>query len=273
MMIPVLFATLCLVPVQDQKFSIQPGFVIERGDAKPKAGLLKRIPKLIQIPILHNAIREESRLADIMNRARRVEHFGNRGTDGHEATHEINSNVRNAQGGMVNAFYLMDGNVAVLKEPGIRKSAVAAYVPASLRDYRFNTYVAGARDWDDRPLYLVDEWSAYINGCIVALDDAKSNRGRDNSDRACGCIDLGIYCVALAMAVEKQDPAYFKNEAQFLDFMNYQWGRAKEVFDQAAPLFPFDSQDVLLKNLRTSPDAEAMRQFIKTHLNGVWLSP
>lgn len=237
---------------------------------KTERRIAKLLPRFITVPVVNSSTREQSCLADIMNRCRKVEHFGNRATDGHEATHEVNSNIRNAQGGMVNAFYCMDGKAVIVKEPGIRKSHVALFVPRSLRDYRFS-YVEGMREWDGRPLYLVDEWSAYINGCIVALDDIKSGRDRDRSDRAAGCLDLGIYCVAMAMAVEKNDRNYFYSDPQFLPFMKYQWARAKEVYDKAAPLFPFDNQNQLLANLQRSPDAELMRQFINAHLDGVWL--
>lgn len=175
----------------------------------------------------------------------------------------------------MNAFYLLDGNGVILKEPGIAKRMVQRFVPPSLRKSRYETYVSGQTAWDDQPLYLVDEWNAYINGTLVAIDDKENGvyDGNERSDEAVGPVEMGVYCVALGMAVEKHDPEYWHGEPEFKSFLQYEWQRAKECFDKAAPLFPWDTQDEIIKSLRTSPDAEAMRQFIKTHLNGVWLNP
>ena len=85
----------------------------------------------------------------------------------HETTHGINSRVRCEVGGMVNAFYCLNGWVGIYREPNFRKSQVCAFVPANLRGLGWETYMAGASSWDDRPLYILDEWVAYINGAIV----------------------------------------------------------------------------------------------------------
>lgn len=267
---------LAMMLTQDEP---QPSVVSPRPSlliARIARAVLKREPKFINVPVSLSRMNENSKLADIVNRCgngRNGPSLGDgRATDGHESTHMLQANLRNSNGGRVNAFYMMDGRAVIVKEPGIRKSYVARFIPDSLREHRYGTYVSGQTAWDGEPLYLADEWSAYINGCIVALDDATSGRHRETSDEACGPLELGIYCVAMAMAVEKYDPEYFQNETQFKDFMSFQWARAKEVFDKAAPVFPFSSQDQLLRNLRSSPDAEQMRQFIRTHLDGVWLS-
>lgn len=195
-----------------------------------------------------------------------------RKTNGHETTHMIQANMRNRHGGRVNAVYLLNGKGVILKEPGIAKRLAQKFIPHSLRASRYDLYVAGQTEWDDRPLYLVDEWNAYIHDCMIGSDD-KAN-GRDDgekTDAAVGCLEMGIYTVGMAMAVERYDREYWEGEPEFKTFMRYQWRRANGAFGKGAPLFPWDTQDRILNNLRTSPDAEEMRAFIRTHLDGVWL--
>jgi hypothetical protein len=236
--------------------------------------------KFVEVPVLVNRINEKSIYADVINRCENARDFAtgpvldtdSRDTNAHESTHRLQAQLRNARGGRVNAFYLLNGKACIVKEPGMRLSYACRFIPASIRSYRYGTYCEMAlRHWDDRPLYWVDEWSAYINGCSVSLEDTQQRRHVIRSDAASGILELGLYSVAMAMAVEKYDPEYFKNDPQFLPFMRYQWKRACEIYTKAAPLFPSDNQVRQLKALQGSPDAAAMRQFIAAHLDGVWL--
>lgn len=224
----------------------------------------------VDVPVLTRRVAEESFLADIVNRCQSPSLGSGRPTDGHESTHMLNSQLRNQHGGHVNAFYVMSGKAVILQEPRLRKREVIAFVPPSLRQYRFGTYVSGQQEWDDRPLYLVDEWTAYVNGCYVALDDKRAGRRAEPADWASGPLELGVYCVALGMAVEKYDPAYFR-DSQFKAFLRWHWKRAKVAFDKGREVFPSQSQEVMLRNLQQSPDAQAVRDFITRNLDGVWL--
>lgn len=266
------FVLAVLMSQPQDKFLIKRGFVIENNQR------VATLPKMVSVPKFLR-MKEKSVLADIVNACdnglNQPVLNNSRKTNGHETTHMVQANMRNNHGGRVNAFYLLDGKGVILKEPGIAKRLVQKFVPPSLRQSRYETYVSGQTAWDDCPLYLVDEWNAYINGTMVAVDDKEQGiaDGNERSDEAVDPIEMGVYCVALAMAVEKHDRQYWDSEPEFKAFMLYEWQRAKEVFDKAAPLFPWDTQDAILKSLRESPDAEDMRQFIKTHLNGVWLNP
>jgi hypothetical protein len=227
--------------------------------------------KFIDVPVLTQRLPESSFLADIVNRCRNPVLDEQRPTNGHESTHMLNSQLRNQHGGKVNALYVMSGKAVLLKEPRLRKSAVPAFVPPSLRGYRFRTYVTGAQEWDDTPTYLLDEWSAYVNGCFVALDDKRSGRTVEAADWAGGPLELGIYSLAMGMAVEQGDPVYFRDEPQFKAFLRWHWARAKLAFDRGRTVFPFQQQENLLKALQSSPDASSMRAFITKNLDGVWL--
>lgn len=196
-----------------------------------------------------------------------------RPTNAHETAHMVHANMRNSHGGRVAGIYLLNGKGVILKEPGIKKSWVSKFVPASLRESKHDLYILGNSGDEDAPIgSLCDEWNAYIIGCLVAMEDKEAGISDDDAiDRAEGNLELGIYCVAMAMAIEKYDRDYWDNYPEFKTFMAWQWKRAKEVFGKGSRAFPFHTQDELLKNLRESPDAEDMRKFIKTHLNGAWL--
>lgn len=84
----------------------------------------------------------------------------------HECTHGINSDLRNKfyPGGRHNCFYLLNSQYAHFPEPNWKKREVIPYVPPEYRSgILWDTYVAKS-NWDDQPLYLWDEWVAYVNG-------------------------------------------------------------------------------------------------------------
>jgi hypothetical protein len=160
----------------------------------------------------------------------------------------------------------------VVPEPNIRLETVADFVPPSLRENRLRLYVLGSPAWSTRPLYVAYEWNAYINGCEVAYEDSTNGLKDRSSDRAVSVIEMGIYTVALGIAVKEYDPTYFKNEKQFLAYLRYEWARSKRVFDRDSLAFPNEAQDRLINNLRNSVDAGKMRNFIRLYLDGVWLT-
>jgi len=131
-------------------------------------------------------------------------------TAAHECTHGINSNTRVQVGGKSNAFYCLDDWVCILREPNFRKSQVCAYVPSDLRGGVWSLYMAGQTEWDDRPLYILDEWIAYINGAIAGQElkamGRTGNRVIDADIRH--CVEFSGYASALMQAVDRLDPNY-----------------------------------------------------------------
>ncbi len=93
----------------------------------------------------------------------------------HETTHGINNSVRNANrksSSRINAFYVLDGKALILDEPPVKISDIANNIPVVLRgDNTYNLYVIKQqKDWNDIPLYLFDEASAYTNGALTRTD-------------------------------------------------------------------------------------------------------
>jgi hypothetical protein len=196
-------------------------------------------------------------------------------TFGHETTHGIHAHLRNYEndtGQTANAFYVLDDRAALVVEPGILKSDVAAYVPPSLRDFRYETYVTGAPDWNDTPLYLWDEWVAYTNGAEVGVNRVGEGLWSEGWRDQSGNLEFVVYALAVGMAVSELDPAYFGSYPQFTRFLAWNVTRGMKLFHdaEAMPEFQADNVATYYETMRTSPDAEALRQFARTTFGDTW---
>ena len=197
-------------------------------------------------------------------------------TAGHETSHGIHAHLRvyvHTGSARVNAFYVLGDRVAFVDEPGIRKAAVAAHVPSSLRGPRFALYVTGQTAWDDTPLYLWDEWNAYVNGAEVGVELATLGRWtRGWRDAVMGPIEFNVYALATAMAVAAGDPSYFASNTQFREFLAWNLARSMTLFrtGRALPDFAWADQDAYYDRLRTSADAEPLRTFARQTFGAGW---
>lgn len=83
----------------------------------------------------------------------------------HECTHGINADLRNKfhPGGRHNCFYLLRNEWFGCPEPNWLKREVIPFIPVEYRSGDLFERVSGTA-WHDRPLYLWDEWVAYVNG-------------------------------------------------------------------------------------------------------------
>lgn len=233
-------------------------------------------PEYIDVPKVSNRVAGDTIYADIMNHARNPVFGYDEDTNAHETTHMINSDIRNGKqgGGKINGFYVQKSKGVIVAEPNMRKSAVVEFLPPSLRSYRYGTYITGQQAWDDTPLYIFDEWTAYVNGGMVSVELVQIGKHKGQwTDAVSGCLDFSIYSIATAMAVAKNDPEYFRSNTQFKKFLVWQLKRAYDTYKVGSKMkeFTWDKQDKLLQSLRTAPEAENMRKFIKENLEGVWL--
>ena len=231
----------------------------------------------IEVYQVSNIVKENSVYAGIINYSHDPTlDIKNRMTCAHETTHMINAGLRNSlkKGKNINVFYLPTGWACVIEEPNMRKSQVAQFIPSNVRGYRYSTYVTGATEWDNQPLYLVDEWSAYINGAMVGIDDVNNNRYTDGwTDGVSGCLELSLYCVALSMAIEEYDKEYWNNNVHFKSFMKWNLQRAYNTYmiGKDYPEFKWDKQEEFFRRFRESPSTKKMRDFITEHFDGIGL--
>lgn len=198
-------------------------------------------------------------------------------TLGHETSHGIHAYIRNSlnnTGRIANGFYLLNGKAALVPEPKMRKSNIAAFVPASLRTSRYQLYIAGQTDWDDRPLYVADEWNAYINGSETGVDLAQRGLWRAGwRDGVTGTLEFSAFAVALAMAVERHDPRYFAAEEQFREFIAYNLKRAMALFFEGRKFRDFASaeQDQFYLAFRDGAETAEMRAFLNRVYGVDWV--
>ena len=165
-------------------------------------------------------------LADIESRmpSGHIYSDSNSGTWAHETTHGINSRIRVECGGGYNAFYCLNGWGCILREPSIRKSQVCQFVPQQLRGDGWSLYMAGQQDWDEHPLYICDEWVAYINGATVQQELYGGSRTAPDGTVIAGdvshAVEFAGYASALLRAVDKLDPNY-PDKKQLVEFVGY----------------------------------------------------
>lgn len=108
----------------------------------------------------------------------------------HESSHGLNASIRNSNVQIlskvpipiysssmmilvdnINAFYVLQDRAMILHEPPTTMTKLAERIPNSLRGMSYNLYLVQQRKyWNDTPLYVFDEWSAYANGLSTALD-------------------------------------------------------------------------------------------------------
>lgn len=92
----------------------------------------------------------------------------------HETTHGLNSRIRNLHhkpGMPNNAFYVLHGLAIIAEEPPKTLRDVANAIPRELQGGIYRLYLVNQqRWWNDRPLYVWDEWSAYQNGSLCRME-------------------------------------------------------------------------------------------------------
>lgn len=149
----------------------------------------------------------------------------------HESTHGINSRVRNAiaPNGRVNAFYVGSGRAFALREPNVSLAVVSRYVPQELRRAGFTNYLLEQqRYWNGQPLYVLDEWSAYLNGNAAGLE-----LGLAEKTSTARMIEFCAYATAVVVAVEAHDPSYPDREL-LAEFVASQLERSIDLAERAA---------------------------------------
>lgn len=240
-----------------------------------KEEIINNDPEFTQVPVYSISLNRNDLYADIINHAKVPFLSSSRSTNAHESTHDINSTLRNElspKAGDYNGFYISNGKGIIVKDPNFSIHKVPEFIPNSVRGYRYNLYlVQQARQWDE-PTYIFDEWSSYINGGLVAVEDIKNGHKPEKFDAVSGAMEFSIYSVAVCMACEKYDPEFWKNNEQFKNFVNFQLNRAYNLYKDGYKNDNFIHNEVkIYKQLLTDQSTENMRNFIKLNFNNVWL--
>lgn len=226
----------------------------------------------------------------------------NKVTWAHETTHGVNSNIRNKYQLLefeantkrtINGFYCLEDRACVIQEPRTTIRSVASKIPQSLRGPSYQLYlVKQAGEWDDRPLYLFDEWIAYTNG---------SETGRELNHQGwyyelLQAHNFNVYCMYLAIAIKESCPDY--DDTQMKAFMMWNIERTFRLaapFEKRAVMIskpeevgfkrhlhhhdiphggddsdPVDSAMDYVQKVRTLPEAEELRKFARDYFGTNW---
>jgi hypothetical protein len=143
----------------------------------------------------------------------------------------------------VNCFYVGHHRAAVLAEPNVKLSQVAALVPDPLRLGRFKLYlVRQQKDWENEPLYLFDEWVAYGNGAQAGIEMAqKGLYAADKNDAVFALLELNVYAIYTVLAAEKHDRGY--DRAPLTEFLAWNLKRSMALYHAGSRLGPFNWDD------------------------------
>lgn len=145
----------------------------------------------------------------------------------HETTHGLNARIRNeyrAKNGYpkINAFYCLNGRAVILPEPEFTIRRVAEVVPQFVRGRLFSNYlVSQQRWWNDRPLYLCDEWISYYADALVSRELGKTPHT--------GALEFSAYCLWVA-----QLAGVSKSTVQLWKFTTWNWQRVQAVYNQTS---------------------------------------
>lgn len=136
----------------------------------------------------------------------------------HEDCHYLNSEVRQQYGGTgnINAAYIGNGCAAIFFEPNIKLSHIAVNVPRNLRGSCYNLYLLKQQKyWNNEPLYVLDEWSAYM-----ARERIKQYRDTSQSHNLYCIAQFMVYSYVLTDVIRERDKNY-KEIEELEDFVRY----------------------------------------------------
>jgi hypothetical protein len=229
-------------------------------------------PEWTALSACQSTVNDHSFYADIMNHNREETRlWDDRPATAHETTHLIHSYLRTKYSReshrRVNGFYVGRNRAVIVEEPAITKSSIATFVPKSLRGDRFEHYIEKHQDWDDRALYVFDEWVAYVNDSLVAIEEAAQGRSPGLVNNGIhSCVEFCVYAAAVGMAVEKYDPAYFHANQQFRRFLAWHLKRSMQTYKSGVRFPEFNWKPEYLVALRTSAEAQPVRSFLQERL-------
>lgn len=194
-------------------------------------------------------------------------------THAHETTHGINSHLSNHPdeiaagrrlGDSVYAFYVGKDQAVLLTGPHVKLSQVAEVIPASLRGSRYQLYcIEQQKYFEDRPLYLFDEWVAYTNGAYAGVElTEKKQLDMPRNDALVGPLEFSIYALGLAAAIQKHDPDYLRQNHQFREFLGHELRRATGIYKRGMKLDQFRWDQNLERNLLEQDDSQELRAIV-----------
>jgi len=223
----------------------------------------------------------------------------NKLTWAHEASHGINAKIRNDRttNEGYNGFYVLQDRFIIIKEPEITIRDVASVIPERLRGLTFNVYFEEQfLIWNDRPLYLMDEWVAFTNGA----DAGKELNLKGWYFELLQAHNFNVYCIYLALVIQR-DCSYYRDTElkEFIKWNTERVFRLSHPSDRKTENFVADNKipkivsnwhicphqtapkyftndlhhvEDYIKIIKTAPEAEKFRKFVKDYFGEDWCS-
>lgn len=144
-------------------------------------------------------------------------------TSVHEGTHGLNSWARNGST-KYNGFYVLEDRYIQIWEPAITISDVKKNIPTSFRGhaYKYNLESWHTKDWENQPLYVIDEWIAYTNGCMYFDEQKELGKWSVAPTHA---IDLTVFSFALLKSLPKD----YEYKDELTDFIRWNTKRVLKL--------------------------------------------
>lgn len=232
---------------------------------------------LITIPKYRN-IEESSVYGEVLNYSK-GHPFGDkdgRPTNVHETAHGISAEIKNDHFKKytypIEGLYYGDGKGVILKHPNITIKDIAEYIPEKLRSYRFKTYfIHQTKDWNHKPLYILNEWVAYIWGAKCAVEDHQKLNLHTKEDSVSGALEFSLYTIGLCLTVKDKDPEFWSSNKQFKLAIKDYLQRAEKVFFEGKDIFPSPKQKVLLESLKSMPPTDPIKEMLITDFDSLFV--
>jgi hypothetical protein len=247
---------------QEQTIPKQPE---PKDPPKSKPEIKNYVPQFVNYPPKNNITQGKCNIwTNVMNHAASGENFSDNDpcTEVHETLHGICKRESLRYG-----FYCFDSKLSWVNNPKTTLSMVAKNVPSSLRGKTYDLYLRQQQVYfNSEPIYIFDEWVAYAGGTACAIDMTK-NKGwkQQRWDTVLFMKEFDVYALTLAYTVQP-------NDEQFKNFLGWHLEKTNNLYQEARQHqnLTYRLQEEYTEKLKTSEDAEQLREFVRQYLGKEW---
>ena len=195
-------------------------------------------------------------------------------TEAHETCHGLVNAMRNLTPADDAFVYLEGGKGLYVIRPKKVLRQLNAYVSPSFQNEttRFDLYFNKSTDWQD-PLYLFDEWNAYVATTRSATEMVKANQwDGENADPLEGLADFVYFGAVVVTGLQELDPDYMKSNKQFKAAFALLAEESIKASDEAIKLgkWPNSKWARRIEMFRKGPENEKVRSSVRTFMGASW---
>lgn len=172
----------------------------------------------------------------------------------HESTHGVNSFLRgkySTKDVKVNGFYCLDNRFITIKESHLTLSDVANGIPKSIRFNSYDLTFKGRclKEWNDRCLYLTEEFLSHSHGCMYR----KQKNIEERPDALKFMFEYGFYSLVHLQMLKGSS---YEDYDKLKWFLEWNFNRCFDTFNGE------EGVSVNIKIFLESPDCKDLRGFI-----------